>query len=559
MRSEPFGSVPLVRVQHTNDPGLYFTAMNGNRLAVAGQPILPDHDLRRELQRAVDEGGDSALSILQSLDGVFAAILYEEESGAITVINDRLGLQPLYYAEAAGFVALATETFAVAAALEESVAPDPAGWSLFFRLGCLAEERTLVADVRRMPGASLWRFDRDGSYAKSRFWSLPPEGAASGGAADRFDALAVAVEREVAAYQQTFGPAALLLSGGFDSRFIAAALHRQQLSADAHIVAHPDIGNADGRLALALAKQLGIPARMHRMPADFYAGLAYERYLADTEISGPSFGLFIAQVADLITQMRPAAVWDGLALGYSMAGFSLQAESVAVYLSGIDRLPSATFWRAAQEIFEPHFFAAMQDGWREIDRQACEAYAPGRSGLQTFFLNARARRRIGVHTLKALANDTVPLTPGTSREFLERVYHVPLVERLEEETYRALFSGRYRVAGEVPIVSGAMFYGMQGENDWRLRWERIRAQLLGHWRVQPVLRRLGLKAPDSDAAQSLFLQGALESFGDDPHINADALARLRRDGLVSPPHQRQAEILGYWAAFSAALSRPEAF
>jgi hypothetical protein len=297
---------------------------------------------------------------------------------------------------------------------------------------------------------------------------------------------------------------------------------------------------------------------MHRMAADFYAGPAYDRYLADTEVSGPSFGLFIAQVADLIARLRPAAVWDGLALGYSMAGFFIPAKSVADYLAHVDRLPTASLWRAAQAIFQPRFFADMLDGWHGLSQRAIESYAPSPLGLQHFFLNARARRRVGVHTLTALVNDTVPLTPGTSRAFIERVYAVPLIERQQELPYRMLYRGRYRTAGQVPIASGSALYGMQGENDPWLRWERWRAWALGHWRLQPALRLLGLKAPDG-AADSIFLSRALESFADDPHIDADAVARLRRDGLASEHGKRQAEILVYWAAFSGALSRPEAF
>lgn len=553
------GSAQLAFSRRTTSRPLVFEAANGNRLAIAGSPIFVDGDLHGVLQDAVDQGGKAALARLQDLDGPFAAVLYEAGSGRISVVNDILGFHPLYVCETTDFIIVATEIMPAAAALGDPAQPDPWGWSAFLRLGCLAEDRTLFAGISRVPAASLLQYDRTGSLTSTCFWSFPPEGKSAARAADHYDPLAEAVESEVAAYHRTYGPAILLLSGGFDSRFIAAAIHRLRLPCEAHVVAHPDIGNADGRLACAVAERLDIPCHMHRMQADFYSGTAYTQYLMDTEVSGPSFGLFIAQVANLIGRLQPPAVWEGLALGVSMAGLFVTAENVQDYLAHVDRLPSASLWLAAKELFTTQFHADLQEGWSALECRAIGRYDPTPHGLQNFLMESRMRRRIAVHTLKALANDTSAFTPGTGRDFTERAYAVPLAARHREEPYRALFGNRYRRAGSVPIVSGSMLYDVVNDRSIRLRYEKMRARVLGHWRLQPALRMLGLKAPDELSPDALFFRQAFAAAAGDPCINADAVAKLRRDGLATDQAKRQAELLGYWAAFRGAFSRPEAF
>lgn len=550
------GRAQIGLVVGENDADLIFHASNGNRLLVAGQPILLDGDLRQALDRAVAVGGAVARTVLQSLDGAFAAVLFEAQACRLTLVGDRLGEEPLYAAQTQAGIAVASGMFAAAAAFTRRPAIDAIGCAAFLRFGNLIGGRSWVEGVRRLPPAVIGQIDDEGRFAESIHWRTPNAIEDRAGTFD-VQGLAEAVEREVSAYQRTYGEATLLLSGGFDSRFIAAALNRKALPFEALIVAHPDLGNADGRLATALARRLKAPSRVvDALPESDEA--AAERYLDDTEISNPSLGLFIARVADWVARNRPRAVWDGLNLGFTMAGLYTPMANPRELTMRIDELPTARLWRAAQRLFTPRFMDELRTAWAALERSVAENYESSGDGLQHFLIESRVRRRTAAHSLKALANDTIPFTPGLGRDFLDRVFRIPLEIRQSVEPYLALFRRRYTEAGGVPIVSGAHFYNVSSRFNPRFAFEQTRAQMFGHWRIEALRRHLGNANGDAVSSKS-FLRRALDDAPEDSSLDPAAIARLRRIDIITDDERDAVELLGYWGAVSRALSRPAAF
>lgn len=547
---------------------LVFEAKDGNRLFVAGAPTISRGSLHEMLRRAAEASASAAASSLATLDGAFCAVHYDDKSGDFTIIADRLGLSPVYACRTEAGWAFASRADAAASALGLKASPDPVGWAAFLRIGHAVGEATLTQGVRRLPAAALWRVDAEGGVHRAQHWRCPP--AEDEGATDlraRVAALAQAVEAEARAYHETYGEALLLLSGGFDSRFIAAALPHTGRHARAVAVAHPERGNADARLARALARSLGLPIEMRRL-AEAEANLdSAACYIDDTELSNPSLGLFIGKVATLIRAEKPHAVWDGLALGWSMAGFYHPAATVADFFQRLetqardDRMSHA-LWHAAQTLFSAPLRSALQDGWRALRAESEAGYSSSAEGLQHFLIEGRLRRRVSVHTLQALSEDAIPFTPGLGRAYLDNVLRLPLALRLANAPYRTLYSDVYPEAARIPILSGMEFYRLREGVDLRARYEEIRADLLGHWRVQALRARFRgrRRAPlaawlGSDAALSLC---------DDSALDADAVrALVQNAGTASTA--RSAELLFYWSRYramfenAAVQARPVAF
>src|SRR5262249_33991692 len=120
------------------------------------------------------------------------------------------------------------------------------------------------------------------------------------------------------AYEVHHRNAVVLMSGGFDSRLILATLAREGRRPRGLSLSNAaKIDDADGRLAVKLARACGIECELVQPTPDFYSSPGYVDYVLMNEMGTPSFGLFIAQLAAAIAG-RAEAVWEGIAPAYSL-------------------------------------------------------------------------------------------------------------------------------------------------------------------------------------------------------------------------------------------------
>lgn len=212
---------------------------------------------------AVEEltDADAAARLFPAYDGTFTGIFWDAQQKVLVVATDCLGMQPLYMRQTGDGLTLASETKALAGT------PDPAAWGAFLSVGHPIGERSLVEGLRRVPPASILTYDCARHRLDiQRYWNWP-EPSESWRNYDFLDAL----EQDIRAYAASGEPGTLLLSGGFDSRLLLFLLQRADVSADALIVAHEDEhGDADGRLAEAVARLAGIPCRKVHPQPDFF-------------------------------------------------------------------------------------------------------------------------------------------------------------------------------------------------------------------------------------------------------------------------------------------------
>jgi asparagine synthase (glutamine-hydrolysing) len=162
---------------------------------------------------------------LDRLRGEFAVVIWDEARGELFAARDRFGIKPLYYAERAGTLLIASEIKALLAA---GVA---ARWDLEAMADhlqiALPPGRSLFAGVHQLPPGCLLRAGRDGVRVE-RYWEpdYPPAGAAPpcrslAGHVERVraevvDAVQVRAVADV--------PVGYHLSGGLDSSSVAAVV-----------------------------------------------------------------------------------------------------------------------------------------------------------------------------------------------------------------------------------------------------------------------------------------------------------------------------------------------
>lgn len=222
--------------------------------------------------RALESRGPG---VVADLAGAYVGFLYDARERTGHLFTDRLGLRGCYWAQAPdGTFCFASEFKAVAAAPGLRREIDRQAVAEFLSRGFPFFDRTFFEEVKFLPHGSVLTL-RGGSLSLSRYWDVPGP---AGGAAWRFeDAVnegAEVLARAVGRQFRQRGRIGVMLSGGLDSRAIAAGA-----VASGHGVETFTFGgekDTERELARRVAERLGVPNHRLAVPPDYLAdfGLA---------------------------------------------------------------------------------------------------------------------------------------------------------------------------------------------------------------------------------------------------------------------------------------------
>lgn len=289
-----------------------------------GAPVLGERIAHQEIARRAAES-DLDRSFLSSINGAFLLVI-AETSGRLTLINDRFTAYPLYHAlTRSGLVA--AENYALprqALAAENAISPTPEAYYELIYLRRLLGEKTLDADVRFLPPASVLRYDlqEPETVRIETYWtpnydkdqSLTPQ---RGG-----EALAGSVARSIARKTTDEKRYGLFLSGGLDTRLCLAGFQEPPVCFTASASTQ---GNREYETAARLAGIAG--ARHIHLPMD---GAHYERaFTRSLDITGglyTNIGLF-AGFKDLVRPEIDVA-FHGHGFDYMFQGMYVHARYV---------------------------------------------------------------------------------------------------------------------------------------------------------------------------------------------------------------------------------------
>ena len=200
--------------------------------------------------------------------GMFAFAIHDAETGTVTLVRDRFGIKPLYYAKTERFILFGSEIKALLTALREPRVDkwSLAEWFLYRNVDGLTPE-TLIEGVRAvLPGQAVTIAARRGDRA-AMVCAAPPGRPGRLCAASRPPAPRRSWTRSIASSRTPPGsgwsatcPVGTLLSGGLDSSLITAmaARHSRDLTAfHVSVAGHPDLD--ERRFAEQLTDKLEIP------------------------------------------------------------------------------------------------------------------------------------------------------------------------------------------------------------------------------------------------------------------------------------------------------------
>jgi len=241
------------------------------RLALFGRPEGEDAALveRRLGSWAVAVGvvhseGPLLDSRLDQLDGAFALIRHDEDTGAITAASDPFGMQHFYVATTAKRVYLSTSAIVLAKFL--GAAASAFDVFTYLRIGRNFGSNTHWHGVERLlPGVSLTI--TNGEVKRSRYWMPSLDDTVRRLPFDRAVEYCTEVTVETVRSYCNGTAAWSDLTGGFDTRLLDAVLDRAGVSFRVNTVGSD--GDRDVMIASCLAREAGWDWTCFRLPPDW--------------------------------------------------------------------------------------------------------------------------------------------------------------------------------------------------------------------------------------------------------------------------------------------------
>lgn len=262
---------------------------------------------------------------LESVPGNAVILAYDHPARRLFLVTDIAGALPVFRCENVGghLIGSHPDVLAVQAGCEREL--DQVSLAEFVLASTVTPPFTFYRGMRAVPQATRIAFDlHRGTQASSCYWELSFCGDRKTGedalAQDLAGALRSAIQRRSL---PRLGKVAIALSGGLDSRLLAACLAER---ADAFAFTCFDQPNPELRTAEALAASLGLPFQALRRSDDYYG----ENAEAGVRISG-GMGTFANNhfhgVMDTLRQAGMEVMLTGCYCDYLFKGLALNRKS----------------------------------------------------------------------------------------------------------------------------------------------------------------------------------------------------------------------------------------
>lgn len=497
-----FGSIAIIKNQLFETSYLSWNASHTSCLATCGHIVNTKDESQVDGQDKTDTGKENNAdyllrgyeeqgdAFLKRVNGVFAFAYANVETGSVTIGNDRYGYMPLYYYHDSSVFAFASEV----KSLLQIVCQKKLDWESladFFYIGHMMGHKTLFENIHVLnPGETITY--AEGKLEKHNYYDFTHTAVLSEAevSTEKIATLFIeAVRRRIVKNQ----PNTLLLSGGFDSRFILGAFHNLNVKPKLITLEHAEErGGADGALAQQIAHSLGLQVDFRQSRPNFFLSKECLEvfYILDGMI--PTWELFIGEVyPELDSSM--GRISEGLGLGSALGGGHQRnasiEENVQHFISNrrINRL-------LLRLILRPKHFQAMDRTFMHRLQSEIARIPASENQFMLFIMKHRIRRRIGVNPYQLYASKVEAVTPATDIDFMEYVLTLPRHLRSNHRIYVEMLKKHFPYLTIVPIISGGSTYDfsdteMKASKKGVTRLHAITRRLSKAWRFRKVLKK----------------------------------------------------------------------
>jgi asparagine synthase (glutamine-hydrolysing) len=214
------------------------TSEDGSVVCVFNGEIYGFEPLRRELERRghtfrsstdteviVHLYEDEGIDLVRHLRGMFAFALWDQRRQRLVLGRDRLGKKPLYYLDANGRLAFASEINALYALPDFRPEIDPQALDLYLTYSYVPAPLSIFRSIRKLLPGHLLIVQGHRVEAK-RYWRLAFGAVGDQPAEDLVRAVRAKIEESVQLRLVSDVPVGCFLSGGVDSSSVVAVMSR---------------------------------------------------------------------------------------------------------------------------------------------------------------------------------------------------------------------------------------------------------------------------------------------------------------------------------------------
>lgn len=396
---------------------------------------LQDNDAEFLLQLLLHTGNKH----LPDLNGIYSAALWDVPSKRLTLVTDRYGFRPLYYHHSDEHQALVfssrLRSVVDSGLLRQQV--NWAAWSSFLYFGHNLGDQTAFKNVFLVPPGSVLRF-ADNQVHIEKYWditSLQVDNTIS--EAEAVEGMAELFEQAI--HRQNVPSScrkAVFLSGGLDSRRIAAELVSQQ----AEIVTYTTRGfaakNSDGPLAHEVANLLGTPHTFVDLPKRGFVRQYWERGNALNDYESNLHQWIVPLIDSLPESVK--INYDGIAgdVCADVVNRACCLYDPQTYRDALDDTPQAL---ARKIIGSPRDFPVLSTVIRknlayesvvENVTQELSKYSSTENQLACFVLLNRTRRGIGPSPFNLILMKAESFFPYLDNDVFDFTMRIPVCIRL---------------------------------------------------------------------------------------------------------------------------------
>ncbi len=424
---------------------------------------------------------------LAELNGIFSAALWDAADGSLALTGDRYGFRPMYYYHdaARGVLAFASDLRAVLATGLPALRVNWHAVNTFLHFGHMLGEETLFEGIFRLPPAGILTFSGNEVRLKThwRLRDLPvretmPMREAVDGCVDLFRQ---AIRRRAG---QHTGRTIVTLSGGQDSRHIAAELSRQGLGFASYTVSGSV--RANEVLASRVARAMSFPHKVVRLPTEGYLTRCWSRAhaLVDYETD---LHQWILPLVDALPD-EPHVNYDGIVGDTGLASVYLKMPDYRLAREG--RLDELARGIVGRDHWLPIYHPSVA---RHLDRKvlyetvrARLAEFEGHPNLLTFNAMAhRTRRAIALFAFKLVAEKAESFYPFADNDYFDFAMSIPPELKLDGRMHRRVLDRAYPELRDIATTKEIDFDEYGGdEADYqrqkrRYLWSGLRDMLRG--------------------------------------------------------------------------------
>ena len=394
---------------------------------------------------------------LAGLNGLYVAVIWDKKARRLHIVNDRYGFRKLYYWNGGNKFVFASEYKAISWFPDFPKKIDEFAFANLMTFGYVLDDRTLFEDIKLLPPASI-AIVQDGTFSIRKYWdySFYEEGDPKLSEDEYIDALAQKLTTAVKKRVNGVNRLSLPLSGGLDSRTMAAVLYR--LNSVDYIKAY-SYGHRhcyDVRFGKKIAKKLGFPHETIEITPDFINKHTKIFIYLDEAMAACDWAWGIISKKKAFAKDNINAVLTGF-LGDVLFGSNLSFNSVLnttkdneaitkIYHSHIDSFND----QESERYLNQHVYQRIRGHNLQVIQQTYNNAPTDNILNRARYVNLQQRQRKFTCTqIRDLEFFAYTFSPFIDNDFVDFVTHVPAELQVKQSLYKKMLIRHFPIVVKI--------------------------------------------------------------------------------------------------------------